>query len=90
MAWYETYIERTPGIQGGYPVIRGTRTPVRSIVVLYYQTYPHDRAAVQRTLPHLTVPEIEAALAYYQDRPALIDEDIRRQQVALEQFLTAR
>ena len=90
MAWFDRYIERTEGVQGGYPVIRGTRTPVRSVVVLYEQTYGLDLAAVRHALPHLSTREIDAALAYYLTHRALVDEDIERQRKALNQFAAAR
>ncbi len=90
MGWFATYIERTDDVQGGHPVIRGTRTPVRSVVVLYTETYPGDLDAVRATLPHLSHREVDAALACYHHHPALVDEDIQRQRKALEQFLATR
>lgn len=90
MAWYDDYIVRIPGIQGGFPTIRGTRTPVRSIVVLYCQTYPGNIEDVARALSHLTPTEIEAALAYYRDHKDLVDADIDRQRHALERLLATR
>jgi uncharacterized protein (DUF433 family) len=89
VARYEEHIARTPGVQGGYPVIRGTRTPVRTVVALY-QTHSENRDAVREALPHLTDEQIDAALAYYQDHPAIVDEDIARQKAALDTFLARR
>lgn len=75
-------IERVPGVAGGYPVIVGTRTPVRTIVTLYCETYPGDIDKVVESLPHLTREQVEAALDYYRERPDVIDEDIARQRRA--------
>jgi uncharacterized protein (DUF433 family) len=81
-------IARYPGVQGGYPVITGTRTPVRSIVELYYDVYPFDIDEVQRALSHLSLEQIRAALTYYDQEPDLVDEDIARQREAIRQILT--
>lgn len=81
-------IARYPGVQGGYPVIAGTRTPVRAIVELYYNIYPFDIDEVQRSLEHLSLEQIRAALAYYDEDPSLVDEDIARQQETIREILT--
>ncbi len=81
-------IARYPGVQGGYPVISGTRTPVRTVIELYYEVYPYDIEEVHRSLPHLEMKQIRAALAYYDEQPELVDEDIVRQKEALRKILT--
>lgn len=81
-------IARYPGVQGGYPVIAGTRTPVRSIVELYYNIYPFDIEEVHRALSHLSLEQIRAALDYYDAEPELVDEDTERQKQALREILT--
>lgn len=83
-------IAQYPGVQGGYPVITGTRTPIRTIVELYYDVYPHDIDEVHRSLPHLTIEQIQAGLAYYDEQPELVDEDIARQKEAIKKFLTVK
>jgi uncharacterized protein (DUF433 family) len=83
----EDAIAQYPGVQGGYPVITGTRTPIRTIVELYYDIYPYDIDEVHRSLEHLTIEQIRAALAYYDEQPELVDEDIARQR---EAFLKIR
>lgn len=83
----EDTIAQYPGVQGGYPVIAGTRTPVRAIVELYYDIYPYDIDEVHRSLEHLTIEQIRAALAYYDEQPELVDEDIARQQEAYRKIL---
>jgi uncharacterized protein (DUF433 family) len=79
----------SPEVQGGAPVIRGTRTPVRSIATLFFKTYPNDLAAVQAALPHLTIEQIQIAIRYYEAHRAEIDADLERHRVALEGFLAA-
>ncbi len=81
-------ITQIPGVQGGYPIIAGTRTPVRAIIELYYHLHPGEMNEVQDALQHLTQEEIEAALEYYREYPDLVDEDIARQKAALEAFLS--
>ena len=83
----EDAIAQYPGVQGGYPVIAGTRTPVRAIVELYYDIYPYDIDEVHRSLEHLTIEQIRAALAYYDEQPELVDEDIARQNEAYRKIL---
>lgn len=75
-------IVRVPGVQGGYPVIAGTRTPVRAIIELYRDIHPGDLDAVKESLPHLSDADIDAAYAYYRKHPAIIDEDIQRHREA--------
>jgi uncharacterized protein (DUF433 family) len=73
MNWYDDHITRIPGVQGGEPVVVGTRTPVRTIAILYHETYAYDLAKVLASLPHLTSTQVDAALAYYRDHRAEID-----------------
>ncbi len=75
-------IVRVPGIHGGAPLIRGTRVPVRSIVVAYEQ-YGGDLTRVGEAF--LVGPEaIQAALAYYHTHQDEIDRIIEtREQAAL-------
>ena len=86
MRWYEDFITRTEGVQGGEPIVRGTRTPVRTIVALYFEVYPDDPARAQASLPHLTGRQIEAALAYYADHRAEIDRLIAEHRRIVEEL----
>jgi uncharacterized protein (DUF433 family) len=68
------YIERVEGIQGGRPVIKGTRIPVRSIVIYHRMgSIPEE---IQIKLPHLNLAQIYDALSYYYDFKDEIDQDI--------------
>lgn len=89
MASYDVHITRTPGVQGGEPVIRGTRTPVRTVAVLALQVYPDNPEQVRATLPHLSAEEIDAALHYYADHRREIDDLIRRHAEAIETLRAA-
>jgi uncharacterized protein (DUF433 family) len=68
------YIERVEGIQGGRPVIKGTRTPVRSIVIYHRMGFIPEE--IQIKLPHLNLAQIYDALSYYYDFKEEIDHDI--------------
>ncbi len=75
-------IIRVPGVHGGEPVIRGTRVPVRSIVVAYEQ-YDGDLAKVGEAFL-VGAQAIQAALDYYQVHRDEIDQLIdKREQAAL-------
>lgn len=61
----------------GIPVIVGANTKVVQLVSF---VRARDKAPeeVQEQLPHLSVEQIEAALAFYEDHRQEIDEDIER------------
>jgi uncharacterized protein (DUF433 family) len=83
-------IERVPGIHGGEPIITGTRTPVRTVAALYYITYPNNRGRVAAALPHLSPEQLDAALRYYAENTAEIDDLIARQEVAFQELALSR
>lgn len=68
------YIETIQGVQGGRPVIKGTRTPVKSIVI--YHRMGSTPEEIQIKLPHLNLAQIYDALSYYYDYRDEIDQDI--------------
>jgi uncharacterized protein (DUF433 family) len=70
------FVEETPGIGGGYPQVRGTRIPVRSIVAYYRTLQSVDR--IQEMFPYLTREQIQGALDYYAAYPDRVDEDFER------------
>jgi uncharacterized protein (DUF433 family) len=74
-------IAEYPEVNGGYPVIALTRIAVRLIVEAFRETGDLDGAA--EAFPQLRCEQIQAALAFYQDHPARVDEDIERNQRAL-------
>ena len=75
MATIADYIEITPGTCGGKPRIAGTRIRVQDIVIMTEQGKSPDE--IIAGYPHLTLAGIYAALAYYHDNQAEIDQQIR-------------
>ena len=67
-------VEESPDINGGYPVVWGTRTPVRVIVGIFRQTGDFEHTAAM--VPHLSHEQVRAALDYYAAQPERVDEDI--------------
>ena len=61
-------------ICGGEPVIKGTRTPVRTII--QYMRMGCEVEEILEHLPHLSVEQIHAALEYYREHKVEIDKDI--------------
>ena len=82
----EGAITRDQDIQGGEPIVAGTRTPVRTVAVLFHITYPNDRARVLQALPHLSAAQIDAALRYYNEHRDEIDALIASQDLALQEL----
>ena len=78
---YASRIVRNPKILDGEPTVRGTRVPVRSIVVSY-QRYG-DVAQVCTAL-RLDPEAVHAALAFYAAHREEIDEIIRENELAAE------
>ncbi len=68
------YIARNPEVCGGQPVLAGTRTSVKSIVGYYKMGMSVEE--IIEGLPHLTPAQVFAALSYYHDHQAGIEQDI--------------
>ncbi|MGI8885026.1 MAG: DUF433 domain-containing protein [Pyrinomonadaceae bacterium] len=65
--------------KSGEPIIKGTRTSVRTIVEKWGIGYtPED---IVRGLPHLTLAQVFEAMSYYYDNKAEIDDFIERNRV---------
>jgi uncharacterized protein (DUF433 family) len=74
-----SYITRSPDVCGGQPVITGTRTPVKSIVGYYKMGMSVEE--ILEGLPHLNPAQVFAALSYYHDHQAEIEQDIEDSRV---------
>ena len=74
-------IAELPGVNGGYPVVAPTRIGVRLIVEAFRET--GDLNETIETFPQLSREQVQAALDYYRDHPARVDEDIERNEAAL-------
>ncbi len=68
-----SYIERRPGVRGGAPVIAGTGIRVLDVAVRYeiMRMTPEE---IMVALPHLTLPQIHAALSYYYAHKSEMDK----------------
>lgn len=68
------HIEITPGVRGGKPHIAGHRVTVQNVAIW------HERMGQEpdeiATMYELTLGEVYAALAYYHDNRAEIDDAI--------------
>ena len=73
------YITQVPGVCGGRPIIRGTRTPVKAIVGYYKMGLSVEE--ILEGLPHLTPAQVYEALSYYHDHRPEIDQDIKESRV---------
>jgi uncharacterized protein (DUF433 family) len=71
---------RKPRVQGGEPVIRGTRVPVRSIAIAF-EEYGGDLERVGRAVA-VGPAAVRAALAYYRRHKAEIDQLIAKHERA--------
>ncbi len=73
------YIVHVPGVVGEQPIIRGTRTPVRTIVGYYKQGLTVEE--MLEGLPHLTPAQIYEALSYYHDHLDEVEREIEENRV---------
>lgn len=72
----DEHIEVTPGVVGGKPRIAGRRITVRDVVIWHERM---GRGADEISTEHdLALAHVYAALAYYFDHRAEIDESIRK------------
>ena len=68
------HIERRPGVQGGRPVIKGTRFRVSSIVQNHRRGLSADE--MLREFPHLSPAQLYDALSFYYDHRTQVDREI--------------
>ncbi|MCO6454093.1 MAG: DUF433 domain-containing protein [Pirellulaceae bacterium] len=69
------HIVETPGTCGGKPRVTGTRIRVQDIVLWTEQGRSPDEIVTE--YPQLTHGDVHAALTYYHDNRARIEEQIR-------------
>lgn len=74
------YITRRDDILSGEPIIVGTRTSVRAVVENRRLGYPPEE--IPSHLPHLTLAQVYAALAYYSDHQGEINGHIERNRIS--------
>ena len=68
------HIERRAGVQGGRPVIKGSRFPVSSVVVNHRRGLSAEE--ILREFPQLSAAEVYDALSYYYDHQPEVDAEI--------------
>jgi uncharacterized protein (DUF433 family) len=73
------HITRVPGVCGGRPIVKGTRTAVKSVVGYYKMGLSVEE--ILEGLPHLTPAQVYETLSYYHDHQAEIERDIEETQV---------
>ena len=79
-----TYIVQTPKIRGGRPHIAGTGVTVRRIVGWYKLGLSPEEIAAE--IPHLTLAQVHAALAYYHANREEIETDIAAEEDEAERL----
>jgi len=78
------YVEQRPHVQGGRPVIEGSRVLVSSIVQHYRRGLSIEE--LLREFPQLRPAEVHDALSYYYDHHTEIDQKLA-ELTALEQAM---
>jgi uncharacterized protein (DUF433 family) len=72
-----TLIAKSSEIDNGRPMIAGTKTSVRRVVVLYKQGANAEEIA--RRMSHLNLAQVYAALAYYHANRDEIEADLTQE-----------
>jgi len=84
---FDRHIEKTPGVCGGKARIAGHRIRVMDIVV-WHEMRGWSPDEIVSQFPGITLADVHAALAYYFDYRAEIDEDFRRDNEAVKEVLS--
>ncbi len=79
-----TLIERSPGIRGGRPRIAGTGVTVKWIAIWYGSGLSPEKIADE--IPHLSIAQVYAALAYYHANREEIDADIDAEEAEITEL----
>ena len=79
-----TLIDRSPDVHGNRPKIAGTGVTVRRIAGWYIQGYTPEE--IVRKIPHLTLAQVHAALAYYHANREEIGRDLAADEALYEQL----
>ena len=79
-----TLIAQTPGICGGRPRIAGTGVSVRRIAGWYKLGLTPEEIATE--IPHLTLAQVHAALAYYHANRDDLDAEMAAEDAEAERL----
>jgi uncharacterized protein (DUF433 family) len=77
-------IVRTPEVRGGRPRVAGTGVTVRRIVGWYKLGLSPEEMVSE--IPHLTLAQVYAALAYYHANREEVESDIAAEEVEAERL----
>lgn len=77
------YISQHEEMSGGKPVISGTRIRV-SQIALEYERLGWSPDQIIDAHPHLTLPQVHAALSYYYDNLPLFQKELIENKGSLE------
>ncbi len=83
-----TLIDRSPGVHGNRPKIAGTGVTVGRIAAWYSLGYTPEE--IVRKIPHLTLAQVHAALAYYHANREEIEHDLAGEEALYEKLATER
>lgn len=83
------HIEKTPGVCGGRARIAGHRIRVMDIAVLYEQR-GLSPAEIVHQYPGITLADVHAALTYFLDHRAEIEDEFRHDEETVRQLLARR
>ena len=72
-----SWIQKTPGVQGGDPCIRNTRITVHGLVE--WRQLGRADAAIMHSIPGLTQADLDEAWTYYEQHRDEIDEILRQE-----------
>lgn len=81
------HIVRTLGVMGGEPRIDGHRIRVRDVAAARHIDGFSPEEIVSQMYPSLTLAEVYAALAYYEDHRDEIAADAKAEAEFVEQFM---
>ncbi len=79
-----TLIDRSPGIHNNRPKIAGTGVTVRRIAGWYIGGCTPEE--IVRKIPHLTLAQVHAALAYYYANREEIEHDLAAEEALYEKL----
>lgn len=80
-----TLIDRSPDVHGNRPKIAGTGVTVRRIAAWYAHGCAPEE--IVRKVPHLTLAQVHAALAFYHANREEIDQDLATDEALYEQLI---
>jgi uncharacterized protein (DUF433 family) len=81
-----TLIDRSPDVHSNRPKIAGTGVTVGRVAVWYGLGYMPEE--IVRKIPHLTLAQVYAALAYYHTNREEIEQDLANEEALYDKLAT--